>query len=204
MKWPASTALSTISARSRPARSSGNREKSKDQVHRKGLRRARPAWAGIRSHASPRGLATSPQLNCGECGGDTPQLELTIGHFLRHIQKQAAVAFVDAAQQPAEHGQKTRFFARTAPGDFLCRPAFWQIGEFRRFFAVVKQLVKRHFQGTRHLFERFYGGNRMAIFYARNIAPKEPGTFFDVTLGELLFFAQSAQTIANNHLRIVS
>ena len=129
---------------------------------------------------------------------------LTVGHFLSHIKQQAPVALVDAAEEPAKHGQKTCFFARTSPGDLLCRPPLGQIGELGRLFTIVKQLIERDFQGAGHLFERLDGRDSVAIFDARDITAKKPGTLLDIALGEFFFLAQSAQTITDNHLRIVS
>jgi hypothetical protein len=43
----------------------------------------------------------------------------------------------------------------------------------------------------------------MAIFHARDIAPKQSGSLFDVPLGELFYFAQSAKTVTYDHVGIV-
>ncbi len=45
--------------------------------------------------------------------------DLAIRHLLGHVQQQPAVAFIDAAQKPAEAAQKTRIFSRAAPGDIV-------------------------------------------------------------------------------------
>jgi hypothetical protein len=44
----------------------------------------------------------------------------------------------------------------------------------------------------------------MAIFNARDIATKQSCALFDVPLGELLFFAQGAKAITDNHVGSVS
>ena len=74
-----------------------------------------------------------------------------------------------------------------------------RFGQLRRFLAVVEELIKWAFESTRQLFQRFDGRNCMAIFDARNIAPKQAGTLLDVTLGEFLFLAQSAKPVTDNH-----
>jgi hypothetical protein len=43
----------------------------------------------------------------------------------------------------------------------------------------------------------------MAIFDAGDIAAEQSGALFDVPLGKLLFFAQCAKTVADNHVGIV-
>jgi hypothetical protein len=43
----------------------------------------------------------------------------------------------------------------------------------------------------------------MAVFHARNVAPKQAGSLLDVALGEFLFFAERAKTITNNHEGII-
>jgi hypothetical protein len=39
----------------------------------------------------------------------------------------------------------------------------------------------------------------VAILNAGNVTPEETSALLDITLGEFLFLAQSAKTIANNH-----
>jgi hypothetical protein len=43
----------------------------------------------------------------------------------------------------------------------------------------------------------------VAVFHARNVAPKEAGSFLDVALGEFLFFAERAKTVTDNHEGII-
>jgi hypothetical protein len=43
----------------------------------------------------------------------------------------------------------------------------------------------------------------MAILDAGNITAKQAGTFFDVALGEFLFFAECAKSVTDNHGGII-
>ena len=140
----------------------------------------------------------------GVTGGDDPrESRLPVRHFLRHVQQKPPVAFVDATQQSAEHAQEASFFSGGAPGNFVCRPAFGQVRQFRGLLAIVKQLIQGHFQSARHFFESLNGRHGMAIFDPGDVATEQSGTLFDVSLGQLLFFAQCAQPIADNHAHIV-
>ncbi|HEX8871143.1 MAG TPA: hypothetical protein VF758_00180, partial [Candidatus Acidoferrum sp.] len=40
---------------------------------------------------------------------------------------------------------------------------------------------------------------RVAIFNTGNVATEETGTLLNITLGEFLFFAQSAKPVTDNH-----
>jgi hypothetical protein len=59
----------------------------------------------------------------------------------------------------------------------------------RWFFAVVEELIERHFESASQFFQCFDGGDSMAIFDTGNITAEEPGSLLDVALGEFLFFA---------------
>jgi len=72
-----------------------------------------------------------------------------------------------------------------------------------RLLTVVKELIERHFEGARQLFERFNGGNSVTIFDARNVATKKTSTLLDVTLGEFFVFAQCTKAITDNHAQII-
>ncbi len=117
---------------------------------------------------------------------------LLLAIFWSHVEQQTPVVFVDATQQPAEHGQKTRFFARSASGDLIRRPAFRQIGSSGSFFTVIEQLIERYLQGSGHLLEGLDGGNGMAVLDAGDIAPEESGTFLDIALREPFLRAERA------------
>jgi hypothetical protein len=43
----------------------------------------------------------------------------------------------------------------------------------------------------------------MAVFHARNVAPKEARSLLNVALREFLFFAERAKTITDNHGGII-
>jgi hypothetical protein len=43
----------------------------------------------------------------------------------------------------------------------------------------------------------------VVVFYARDVASEQARSLFDVALGEILFFAERAKTVANNHPRII-
>jgi hypothetical protein len=131
-------------------------------------------------------------------------LDLAGGHLLSHVKQEPAVAFFDATHQPAKLIQKTSLFPGAAPNDIVGALALRKVGKDGRFFSVIKELVKRDFQGARHFLECFDGRNGVAIFHARDIASKQSGALFDVPLGKLFFFAQGAKPIADNHVAIVT
>src|SRR2546422_89259 len=66
------------------------------------------------------------------------------GHLLSHVQQQLSVAFVHATQQPAELDQKTGVFAGAAPVSPVRSLAFREIGQLRRFLAVVEERSEEH------------------------------------------------------------
>jgi len=124
---------------------------------------------------------------------------LPIGHFLGHIQEQFAIFLVGFAQQAAELVEIARLFSGAAPGDIVRRFALRQVRKLRWLFTVVEELIEWALERARQLFQSFDGRNRVAIFNTGNITTEETGTLLDITLGEFLFLAQSAKTIANNH-----
>jgi len=124
---------------------------------------------------------------------------LPVGHFLGHVQQQFAIFLVGFAQQAAELVEIARFFSGAAPGDIVGRFALGQVRKLRRLFAVVEELIKWALERARQFFQSFDGRNRVAIFNTGNVTTQETGTLLDITLGEFLFFAQSAKTITDNH-----
>ena len=44
----------------------------------------------------------------------------------------------------------------------------------------------------------------MAVLNSGNVTAKQASAFFNVTLGEFLFFAECAKAVANNHSGIIS
>src|ERR1700737_2821159 len=92
--------------------------------------------------------------------------DLAVGHLLSHVEQEPTVRFFNATHQPAELVQKTSLFPGTAPNDIVGAFALRKIGEFGWFLSVIEKLIKRDFQSAGHLFQRFNGRNRMAVFYA--------------------------------------
>ena len=130
--------------------------------------------------------------------------KLATGHFLSHVQQELAVILVRFAQETAKLPQIPRVLAGTAPTTFVSGLSLEQIRHLRRFFAVVKELIKWDLESASHFLQCFNGGNGMTVFHPRNVAPEQARALFDVTLGEILFFAEYAKAIANNHGGIVS
>jgi len=133
-----------------------------------------------------------------------PPLDLAGSHLLSHVKQEPAVAFFDATHEPAKLAQKTSFFSGAAPNDLVGAFALGKVGKHGGFFSVIEELIKRDFEGASHFLKRFDGRNGMAIFDAGDIAAKQSGALFDVPLGKLLFFAQGAKPIADNHVGIVT
>jgi hypothetical protein len=131
-------------------------------------------------------------------------LDLADCHLLSNVKQESSVAIFDATHEPAKLVQKTSFFPGTSPNNIVGAFALRKVGEDGRFFSVIEELVEWDFQSARYFLERFNGRNCMAIFHARNIATKQSCALFDVPLGKLLFFAQGAKPISNNHVGIVS
>src|SRR5713226_1978213 len=93
-------------------------------------------------------------------------------HLLSHAQNNLAICFVGFTQRTAKLAQKPRILARTAPSVFLKRTAREQIGQLRRLFSIVEELVHWHFESTRQLFQRLDGRNGMPVLDAGNVATK--------------------------------
>lgn len=139
---------------------------------------------------------------------DNPKLlgfppDLAGGHLLSHVQQELAIAFFDATHEPAKLVQKTGLFPGASPNDIVSALALRKVGEGGRFFSVIEELIERDVQSACHFLESFNGRNGMAIFDARDVTAKQSGALFDVPLGKLLFFAQGAKSIADNHIGIV-
>jgi hypothetical protein len=124
---------------------------------------------------------------------------LPIGHFLRHIQQQLAIFLLRLAQQATKLVEVASLFACAAPGDVVRRPALGEVGQLRGFLAVVEELIEWAFESARQFFQRFNSRNSVAIFDAGNVTTQKTGALLDITLGEFLFFAQSAKTVTDNH-----
>src|SRR5229473_772786 len=133
----------------------------------------------------------------------SPIVRLAVGHFLGHVEDELAIPVFDLAQQAAKLVEKARIFTDAAPGNVIGRLTLWKIRQLRRFLTVIKELIEWALESASQLFQRFDGRDCMTIFHARNVAAKQAGTFFDVALGEFLFFAECAKTVTNNHAGII-
>jgi hypothetical protein len=129
--------------------------------------------------------------------------ELAVGHFLGHVQNELAIPFFHFAQQAAKLVEKACIFTDAAPGDVIRRFTLGKIRQLRRFLTVIKELIEWALESTSEFFQRFDGRNCMTILYAGNVTTKQPRSFFDVALGEFLFFAECAKAVTNNHAGII-
>src|SRR5215468_3512777 len=132
-------------------------------------------------------------------GGIWIVAQLPIGHFLGHIQQQLAIFIVRFAQQATKLVEVAGLFSRAPPGDVVRGLALGEVRELRGLLAIVEELIKWAFESTRQLLQRLDRGNSVAILDTRDVAAEQTGTLLDITLGEFLFFAQGAKTIADNH-----
>src|SRR5437762_11685672 len=155
---------------------------------RPGKKRGRPA--GV------RGLPV-------RCASEKYDRRLAVGHFLGHVQNEFAIPFFHFAQQAAKLVEKTRIFANAAPGDVIGRLALGQIRQLWRFLAVIKELIEWALESASEFFQRFDGRDSMTILYAGNITTKQTRSFFDVALGEFLFFAECAKAVTDDHAGII-
>src|SRR2546426_7123790 len=130
---------------------------------------------------------------------DRPWSCLAVSHLLSHMQQKLSVAFIHATHQPAELGQKTGVFAGAAPGSLIRSLAFREIGQLRRFLAVVEELIEWNLQRPGHFLQRLDRRNRVAVFDAGDVTTEKASALFDVSLGKLLFFSKRSQTVADNH-----
>src|SRR5947209_8443486 len=85
---------------------------------------------------------------------DRPWSCLAVSHLLSHMQQKLSVAFIHATHQPAELGQKTGVFAGAAPVSLVRSLAFREIGQLRRFLAVVEELIERDLKCAGHFLQR--------------------------------------------------
>ena len=129
--------------------------------------------------------------------------DLAVDHLLSHVEQEPPVAFLNATHQPAKLVQKTSLFPGAAPNDVVRAFTLRKSGQLGRFFSVIEELIKWDLQSAGHFLERFDGRNRVAVLDARDIATKKSGALFDIPLGKLLFFAQDAKSVTDNHVGIV-
>src|SRR6266404_254790 len=129
---------------------------------------------------------------------------LAVRHCLSHVKDELAVTLFDFAQQAAKLVEKAGIFTDAAPGDVIGRLPLGEIRQLRRFFTVIKELIKWALKSARQLLQRFDGRDGMTILYAGNVTTKQTGALLDVALGEFLFFAECAKAVTNNHAGIVT
>jgi len=129
--------------------------------------------------------------------------ELAVGHFLGHVENELAIPFFHFAQQAAKLVEKACIFSDAAPHDVVRRLPLGEIRQLRRFLTVIKELIEWALESASEFFQRFDGRYCVAIFDAGNITAKQPRSFFDVALGEFLFFAECAKAVTNNHASII-
>jgi hypothetical protein len=89
--------------------------------------------------------------------------------------------------------------ARAAPGDIFRRLPFRQVGKLGRLLTLVEELVHRHSQSARHLFERIDGGNGGPVLNPRDVATQQSRALLDVSLREMLCFPKNLQSVANDN-----
>ena len=113
---------------------------------------------------------------------------------------QLAIFVVGFAEQAAKLVQVTRLFARTAPGDIVRRLPLGEVGKLRGLLTVVEELIKWAFEGAGQLLEGLDGRDSVAILDPGDVSAEQTCTLLDITLGEFLFFAQSAKPVTDNHV----
>ena len=133
----------------------------------------------------------------------SPIAGLSVGHFLGHVQNEFAIPFFHFAQQAAKLVEKACIFTDAAPRDVVRRFTLGKIRQLRRFLTVIKELIEWALESASEFFQRFDGRDSMTILYAGNITTKQTRSFFDVALGEFLFFAECAKPVTNNHAGII-
>src|ERR1700730_8971277 len=103
-------------------------------------------------------------------------------HLLGHEKQQFPVAFLGAAQELAKPFKHSRVLARAAPRDVSRTPAFQNVGQGRRFVAIIEKLVQRNFKGSGEFLKRFHGGDGMSVFYTGDVTPEQSRTFLNFSL----------------------
>ena len=130
--------------------------------------------------------------------------DLAVGHLLRHVEKKSTIAFFNSTQEPAKTPKIARFLTLAAPRNIVSAFALRKIGKLWRFFAVIEKLVERNFHRSRQFFEGFDRRNGMTVFDAGDVAPKQSGALFNITLGKFFCFSEQTYTVTYNHMSIVS
>ena len=69
----------------------------------------------------------------------------------------------------------------------------------RGLLTVVEELIKWAFEGAGQLLEGLDGRDSVAILDTGDVTAEQTCSLLDITLGEFLFFAQSAKPVTDNH-----
>jgi hypothetical protein len=125
---------------------------------------------------------------------------LAVGHFLGHVKKETTVAFFNSAHEPAKTTQVAGFLPGAAPRYIVGAFALRKVGQFGWLFAVIEKLIEWNLHGSSQFFKRLDRRNGVTVFDARNVAAKQPGALFNVTLGKFFRFAEQAYTVTNDHV----
>src|SRR5258708_8161784 len=108
--------------------------------------------------------------------------DLAGGHLLSHVKQEPTVVIFDAPHQPAKLAEKTGLFPGAAPDNIVGAFTLRKVGEHRRFFTVIEEVIKRDFPSASHFLECFNGRDGMGIFHARDISEKKSRAPFHVPL----------------------
>src|SRR5258708_14073050 len=88
---------------------------------------------------------------------------LAVRHFLSHVKDELAVTLFDFAQQAAKLVEKAGIFTDAAPGDVIGRLPLGEIRQLRRFFTVIKQMIKWALKSARQRLPTFVAPDRMSF-----------------------------------------
>ena len=121
-------------------------------------------------------------------------------HLKGHVHDQFAVGIGKTTEEMTETLEELGGLTRTAPFFGAGNHALRQCGSFWRRFSIVEKLIHGNFQSPGEFLERLDAGDGMAIFDAGNVASFQPGAVFNISLREVLLFADSPKTIRNYHI----
>jgi len=128
---------------------------------------------------------------------------LAVRHLLRHVEDELPIPFIHFAQQAAKLVEKAGIFPHAAPGDVVGRLSLGEVGELRRLFAIVKELIERHLESASQLFQRLDGGDSVAILDTGDVAAEQARSLLGGALVNLILLAHSAKAVTNNHGGII-
>jgi hypothetical protein len=131
-------------------------------------------------------------------------IQFVSDHFPGDGEDEPPVIFIHAAKQVSQLAHVTSTFAETVPNDIVRNPAFGQVRESGWYIPFIEQPVERQVQRPSHFLQCFDGRNGVTVFDAAYVTAAQPTPFFDIASGKMLFFAQSPQAVANEHLGYTS